>query len=131
MGSTSGTTSGINKGVRISSRSLITQALAKTNDPCYYNKNTNMLGSLCIPPFFHIGGISSILSIIFIGGCLIFPLYDSEGVGYNSTNLVLSCLSNPFRKKNNKEYINTLVVVPTMLHSITQENQKQQPTTYP
>ena len=135
---TSGTTSGINKGVRISSRSLFIQSKAKTIQPCNYNKGTNMMGSICIPPLFHIGGISSILGTILVGGCLIFP-YSTKPTFDAKT--VLSCISHPFRKncvsstsnfiKITNEYVNTLVVVPAMLHSLMEENQKHQNIAYP
>lgn len=111
---TSGTSSGIPKGVRLSHRSLIVQALAKTQSPCSYDKNTVVAANTV--PLFHIGGLSSLLAVVLSGGCLMFPCTNagSRKTGFQP-NVVLESLTT----KNTATChlgVNTLVVVPAMLH---------------
>ena len=114
---TSGTTSGP-KGVRLSNISLIIQAMAKTTSPCSYDCSTRMLATTV--PFFHVGGISSALAVIMAGGLLVFPSADSIQ-GFDP-HLVLNSMSDKMQmQKNIPLDINTLVIVPAMLHAIFQE----------
>jgi acyl-CoA synthetase (AMP-forming)/AMP-acid ligase II len=102
---TSGTESGGSKGVRLSHRALIVQALAKLQYPCNYSKTTAMLATTV--PLFHVGGISSSLAVVLAGGRLIFP-YTTTTTGFDA-GLVWQSLSFPHTP------VNTLVVVPAML----------------
>lgn len=72
---TSGTSSptGGAKGVRLSHQSLIVQAHAKTQQPCMYNEQTNVVATTV--PWFHVGGMSSALAVILGGGCLVFSSF--------------------------------------------------------
>ena len=120
---TSGTTSGKPKGVRLSHMALLIQAMAKITSPCSYDSSTRMLATSV--PFFHVGGISSALAIILCGGMLVFPpTSKSKSVqGFNPT-LVMKCLHRQNEtniKAQIKLDINTLVVVPAMLHAIFRE----------
>ena len=114
---TSGTTGG-SKGVRLSHRAIAVQSLAKIGRPCEYSNETTMLASTV--PLFHVGGLSSCLSVLFSGGRLFFP--DSKSSLSFDVNLVRSLL-------NQYTPVNTLVVVPAMLVSILGD--KQAPDTYP
>lgn len=112
---TSGTTGG-SKGVRLSHRAIAVQSFAKLGDPCNYSKQTTMLASTV--PLFHIGGISSCLSVLFAGGKLVFPhLKMRSGFDVNATRRSLM---------NSQAPANTLVVVPAMLVSILQHSDSQQ-----
>ncbi|GMI00681.1 hypothetical protein TrST_g8813 [Triparma strigata] len=95
---TSGTTSA-SKGVRLSSKSVIYQAYAKTTPPVSYNANTNLLLSL---PLYHVAGISTLLGVLMAKGAVTYPLPQSS----LSTNL--------------KKYpsLNSIVTIPALLHSI-------------
>ena len=104
---TSGTTGG-SKGVRLSHRAIAIQSLAKSLHPCEYSTETTMLASTV--PLFHVGGLSSCLSVMFSGGKLIFP--DSKSRYGFDVNVVRSSLLNLHTP------VNTLVVVPAMLVSI-------------
>ena len=105
---TSGTTSG-SKGVRLSHRALCVQAIAKLRKPCRYSRQTRMLASTV--PLFHVGGLSSTLSVFLAGGTWILP---SSGSSFDPTS-VLKSVSSLLLPAN------TLVVVPAMLHSILQQ----------
>ena len=100
---TSGTTGG-SKGVRLSHRAIIVQALSKLKDPCKYSDETTLLASTV--PLFHVGGLSSILATVFAGGCLIFPETQSLGfdAGFFRRSLSYSLVK-----------VNTLAVVPAMM----------------
>jgi len=112
---TSGTTGG-SKGVRLSHRAIAVQSLAKLGDPCNYSQETTMLASTV--PLFHIGGISSCLSVLFAGGKLVFPhLKLRSGFDVNATRRSLV---------NSQAPANTLVVVPAMLVSILQHSDSPQ-----
>mmetsp|Transcript_8257 Transcript_8257/g.17609 ORF Transcript_8257/g.17609 Transcript_8257/m.17609 type:complete len:555 (+) Transcript_8257:1885-3549(+) len=108
---TSGTTSG-SKGCRLSHASLLIQALAKLSKPCEYSHETTMLASTL--PFYHVGGLTSILAIWLAGGSLLlrshFPPAGSVTVPRFDPNFVWQSLL--------RESCNTLVVVPTMLHAL-------------
>jgi acyl-CoA synthetase (AMP-forming)/AMP-acid ligase II len=105
---TSGTTSG-SKGVRISHKSLGIQALAKLRQPCSYDRKTRMFASTV--PLFHVGGLCSTLSVLVAGGTWILP--DGGSSSFDPETAIKS-VSSPILAAN------TLVVVPTMLHSILQ-----------
>lgn len=122
---TSGTTSGP-KGVRLSHLSLLIQAMAKTTSPCSYDSSTKMLATTV--PFFHVGGVSSALAIIMCGGMLIFPSTNSVQ-GFNPS-LVLNSMDR--RNEIHTEFgINTLVIVPAMLHAIFCEIEKNHSSSNP
>ncbi len=117
---TSGTTSGP-KGVRLSNLSLLIQAMAKTTSPCSYDPSTQMLATTV--PFFHVGGVSSALAIVMCGGMLIFPSASSSGPaqGFNPQLILRSMYKQRMSSTRNltKSFgMNTLVIVPAMLHSI-------------
>jgi acyl-CoA synthetase (AMP-forming)/AMP-acid ligase II len=105
---TSGTT-GISKGVRLCHRAIAVQAIAKHMEPCNYSSTTAMLASSV--PLFHIGGISSCVSVLYAGGTLIFS--DAE-VSFNPRRTMIS-LTHPVMPTN------TLVVVPAMLTVLLKE----------
>ena len=114
---TSGTTSGP-KGVRLSNLSLIIQSMAKTTSPCSYNSSSRLLATTV--PFFHVGGISSALAIIMAGGSLVFP--SANSIHGFSPHLVLHSMSDSTQiRKDPSMDINTLVIVPAMLHAIFHE----------
>ncbi|KAL7473312.1 hypothetical protein ACHAXS_013776 [Conticribra weissflogii] len=106
------------KGVRLSHRSLLVQAIAKTHPPCRYDSRTRMVATTV--PWFHVGGVSSALGVLWCGGCLVFPF---RGETYNDKVDVVNKAFEP--KKVWYSLIggnaNTLVVVPTMLHAIIQD----------
>jgi acyl-CoA synthetase (AMP-forming)/AMP-acid ligase II len=102
---TSGTATGGSKGVLLSHRALIAQALAKLQYPCNYSKTTAMLATTV--PLFHVGGVSSSLAVVLAGGHLIFPNATTT-TGFDA-GLVWQSLSFPHTP------VNALVVVPAML----------------
>ncbi len=102
---TSGTTGG-SKGVRLSHRALLVQALAKLDDPCMYSGATAMLASTV--PLFHVGGFSSFLAVLLARGQLIFP---EPGSSKFEVRHISKSLRDPYLPSN------TLVVVPAMLSS--------------
>mmetsp|Transcript_13475 Transcript_13475/g.16331 ORF Transcript_13475/g.16331 Transcript_13475/m.16331 type:complete len:623 (-) Transcript_13475:820-2688(-) len=114
---TSGTTSGP-KGVKLSHLALIIQSMAKTQMPCSYDSETKMLATTV--PFFHVGGLSSALAIIMAGGCLVFPQNNASSF---DAKMVLNSMGE--RKSDilntKRSCVDTLVIVPAMLHSILQE----------
>ena len=122
---TSGTTSP-SRGVRLSHRSLICQAMAKLCPPCSYDADTRMAATTV--PFFHVGGISSALAVIMAGGTMIFPCPSGgsgEGGGAAGgrpgfrPNAILDLLSSSGRQFHaGSAAVDTLVVVPAMLHAI-------------
>jgi acyl-CoA synthetase (AMP-forming)/AMP-acid ligase II len=103
---TSGTTSS-SKGVRLSHRALWIQALAKLQPPCEYSRQTRMLASTV--PLFHVGGLSSTLAVLMAGGTWVSGEHSFD------PKSVLQSLGS-----NNTLPVNTLVVVPAMLHSLMQ-----------
>lgn len=114
---TSGTTSGP-KGVRLSNLSLIIQSMAKTTSPCSYDSSSRMLATTV--PFFHVGGISSALAVIMAGGSLVFPSANSV-YGFSPHLVLNSMLDSTQIRKDGSLDINTLVIVPAMLHAIFHE----------
>jgi long-chain acyl-CoA synthetase len=102
---TSGTTSGA-KGVRLSHRSILVQARAKL-DPrtCGYSSSTRVLGATV--PFFHVGGLSSILAAWMAGGAVVIPAGETS-TAFSPSQVLCSV-------------VNTLVVVPAMLYAIKEE----------
>ncbi|KAL7512559.1 hypothetical protein ACHAXN_009600 [Cyclotella atomus] len=116
---TSGTSSahGIPKGVRLSHKSLFVQAFAKTQYPCYYDQKTVLAANTV--PLFHVGGLSSLLAVLLGGGSLVFPDNIETALkdkGFQP-ELVLESLSTGSISSDFRG-VNTLVVVPAMLHSI-------------
>lgn len=140
---TSGTTGG-SKGVRLSHRALLVQALAKNFEPCRYSTASSMLATTV--PLFHVGGLSSFIAVLLAKGKLIFPVRDGD----YSSNINTRPM---FTKTNGKSsgfqvqdiprslrdiflQANTLVVVPAMLVSffsyllVGSNNFHQQPSRY-
>jgi o-succinylbenzoate---CoA ligase len=104
---TSGTTSKA-KGVRLGHKALILQALAKRDPPCSYSTESVVLASTV--PLFHVGGLSSCLATLLVGGTLVFPVQVSSlSAGGFDVSIVQASLSHPIWPSN------TLVVVPAML----------------
>ncbi|MGK3739963.1 MAG: acyl-CoA synthetase (AMP-forming)/AMP-acid ligase II [Bacillariaceae sp.] len=121
---TSGTTGG-SKGVRLGDRALLVQALAKNYEPCGYSTATAMLATTV--PLFHVGGLSSFISVLLAKGRLIFPARGE----YTATTSTSSITNRSFQvqdiSKSLQDIIlpaNTLVVVPAMLASFFSVNNK-------
>ena len=116
---TSGTTSG-SKGVRLSHRALLVQAWAKLQDPCQYTNKTNMLSTTV--PLFHVGGLSSLLALWLAGGLWIVPPRSEHSSGTTNSKFspqtVFETLSHKIKP------VNTLVVVPAMIHAMLQHREK-------
>lgn len=123
---TSGTTSGP-KGVRLSHLSLMIQAMAKNSQPCSYDQSTRIFATTV--PFFHVGGISSALAVIMAGGMLIFSS-DSMSTGFKATQVIESMTWESSIEKGLGQHVNTLVVVPAMLHAIICEIENGKPMIY-
>lgn len=105
---TSGTTGG-SKGVRLSHRALLVQALAKLDDPCKYSAATAMLATTV--PLFHVGGFSSFLAVLLAQGQLVFPERQGPSSSKFQVDDISKSLRDPYLPSN------TLVVVPAMLSS--------------
>ena len=103
---TSGTTGG-SKGVRLSHRALLIQAYEKCNNPCGYSSLSKTLATTV--PLFHVGGLSSCLATSLAGGCLVLPEPESKISGFN-VDLIRAAID--------RNFANTLVVVPAMLVSL-------------
>jgi len=124
---TSGTTGGV-KGVRLSDRALLVQALAKNYEPCGYSAATAMLATTV--PLFHVGGLSSFIAVILAKGQLIFPARDGIYISNKSTrSRKNNSKSNTFQVQDISKSLqdtflpaNTLVVVPAMLVSFFLDN---------
>jgi acyl-CoA synthetase (AMP-forming)/AMP-acid ligase II len=107
---TSGTSSSKGaKGVRLSHRALVVQGLAKLLPPGSYSHRTVLLATTV--PFYHVGGLSSILSVWMAGGCLALPAASSSPPLPSFDPLQV------FRSIRTAQ-VNTLVVVPAMLHAL-------------
>lgn len=115
------------KGVLLSHQSLLVQAYAKTRRPCQYDRDTAVVATTV--PWFHVGGISSALAILLCGGCLVFPPANGgdgkaggRGPSFEPGRVLQSIL--PRRTADHRDAYatmltaNTLVVVPAMLHAI-------------
>ena len=109
------------KGVRLSHRSLYVQALAKTQLPCQYDTHTKVVATTV--PLFHVGGLSSALGVMLGGGTLVFP--PASGRGFQPSSVLKSIADDESAMS-----ANTLVVVPAMLHALT-EYTKQESTVFP
>ena len=105
---TSGTTGG-SKGVRLSHRALLVQALAKLDDPCKYSAATAMLATTV--PLFHVGGFSSFLAVLLAQGQIVFPQRQGPSSSKFQVQDISKSLRDPYLPSN------TLVVVPAMLSS--------------
>ena len=112
---TSGTTGG-SKGVRLGHRAVYVQCLAKLQEPCGYNKATRLLANTV--PFFHVGGLSSLLAVWLAGGTLVFPLAAATSKKPQSFD------SRTTLTASRQGLANTLVVVPAMLYALQQEQQQ-------
>eukprot|EP00978_Attheya_sp_CCMP212_P049259 scaffold639305_cov63-Attheya_sp.AAC.1 len=124
---TSGTTSGAAKGVRLGQESVVLQSMAKLWDPCRYSSSTRLLASLL--PLYHVGGWSSALAVVLAGGALVFVNEETETPPSSSRKSPLATAlqihsSNTTFPNNNT--INSLVVVPTMLHTLWEEHSSHQ-----
>lgn len=109
---TSGTTSG-SKGVRLSHRALLCQANAKLQSPCQFSNSTKLL--VVLVPLFHIGGLSSALSVWMAGGSWIIPVTDDDAnTGFDPQIVIQSMSMNYSLELRDKA--NTLVMVPAMLY---------------
>ena len=131
------------KGVKLSHKSLYIQSIAKTNHPCNYNKDTNMIATTV--PWFHVGGLSSVLGVLFAGGILVFPPKEEvigsikkERKGFQPQKILQSIQAKDTVSSSTSNILaNTLVVVPAMLHSIVEyhntihSHQSTLPTNYP
>jgi len=116
---TSGTTSTSgSKGVRLSHAAVLRQALAKLQSPCFYSATTTMLATTV--PFFHVGGLSSTAAVWLAGGTLVFPAVEAKGVtGFDPHQVWRSVAStNASSNSTRWDSVNTLVVVPAMLHAL-------------
>jgi acyl-CoA synthetase (AMP-forming)/AMP-acid ligase II len=113
---TSGTTGG-SKGVRLSHRALLVQALAKLDEPCGYSKATAMLATTV--PLFHVGGLSSFLAVLLARGQLVFPERDGSSSSKFQVQDISKSLQDPYLPAN------TLVVVPAMLSSFFDSESKK------
>jgi acyl-CoA synthetase (AMP-forming)/AMP-acid ligase II len=113
---TSGTTSG-SKGVRLSHAAILIQAWAKLRQPCHYCVTTTMLATTI--PFFHVGGLSSIAAVWLAGGTLVFPADDTHN-GARATGFQPQQVWKSVTNHGNGSslLVNTLVVVPAMLHAL-------------
>lgn len=107
---TSGTTATA-KGVRLSHRALLVQAAAKCQSPCAYSKNTRMLGDTV--PLFHVGGLSSWLAVWMAGGAIVTTTRSTPKTF--SARRVYDALC------HSAVPVNTLVVVPAMVHALHQQ----------
>ena len=121
------------KGVKISHKSLYIQSIAKTHHPCNYNKETSMIATTV--PWFHVGGLSSVLAVLFAGGVLVFPPQDNKDVsrgvdgtvkkerkGFQPQKILQSIQPKETTSTSRNISANTLVVVPAMLHSIVEHH---------
>jgi acyl-CoA synthetase (AMP-forming)/AMP-acid ligase II len=107
---TSGTSSSKGaKGVRLSHRALVVQGLAKLLPPVSYSHRTVLLATTV--PFYHVGGLSSILSVWMAGGCLALPAASRSPPSQSFDPAQV------FRSIRTAR-VNTLVVVPAMLHAL-------------
>jgi acyl-CoA synthetase (AMP-forming)/AMP-acid ligase II len=108
---TSGTSSSKGaKGVRLSHRALVVQSLAKLLPPVSYSNRTILLATTV--PLYHVGGFSSILAVWMAGGCLAFPSSSASSPPSQSFDP-----PQVFRSIRTA-HVNTLVVVPAMLHAL-------------
>jgi o-succinylbenzoate---CoA ligase len=98
---TSGTTSAA-KGVCLSHNAIFCQALVKHH---YYDRETRLLATTL--PFYHIGGISSILSTWLAGGCIVVE--DTAAVKFDPSRTMTSL---------HRQAVNAVVVVPAMLYAL-------------
>jgi acyl-CoA synthetase (AMP-forming)/AMP-acid ligase II len=134
---TSGTTSAAAKGVKLSHASILIQALAKLTAPCRYNTETVLLISPSAVPFFHVGGLTSILAVWLAGGTLLQMQSSSSSStqqqqqqqqsGAFDPEIVLQSLQPAWMASPSYIppflccYCNTLVLVPAMLHALQQQ----------
>lgn len=118
---TSGTTSTyIPKGVRLSHASLLVQSMAKLMPPCSYDCKTSLLGETV--PFFHVGGLSSMIAIIMAGGSIVFSRKEKKHGQPFSSFLPINILKTIEQSHHKNNIANTLVVVPAMLHSLIEKS---------
>jgi len=80
-------------------------------------------------PFFHVGGLSSVLAVLLVGGCLVFP-DGGAGVavgvgwgGFDSKSAIHSMSTITTEEGRGEGYnVNLLVLVPAMLHSLLEDS---------
>ena len=112
---TSGTTTGGSKGVRLSHRALLVQALSKLLPPCHLSSTSVVMATTV--PFYHVGGLTNCLAVWMAGGCLAITTQSSSSSSFDPKQ-VLQALAL-------EDAINTLVVVPAMLHALEIEISKR------
>jgi acyl-CoA synthetase (AMP-forming)/AMP-acid ligase II len=112
---TSGT-SGKPKGVRLSHRAIVVQCHAKCQ-LLRYDTQTHVFANL--PPFFHVGGLSSILAVWMARGTLVFC---QPPPSFSRTNPSTTAMDgSSWTLWQSLPWVNTLVVVPAMLHILQQQ----------
>eukprot|EP00968_Pinguiococcus_pyrenoidosus_P000614 scaffold34_cov260-Pinguiococcus_pyrenoidosus.AAC.40 len=111
---TSGT-SGKAKGVVITHAMAVCQAMAKVCAPVGIAQDSVFLS---VVPLFHIGGISTSLAVTMMGGTHVFSPPNSKSA---RSRPLKSPLLYPLVDSLARIAVNTLVVVPTMLHMVTSE----------
>jgi acyl-CoA synthetase (AMP-forming)/AMP-acid ligase II len=114
---TSGTSGKIPKGVLLSHKAILVQSIAKLQPPCSYKSNTIVMGNTI--PFFHVGGISSMLAVWIAKGCIAVPCstrgtHNTNQGSFDPFQILQSISSTIYSIPN------TLVVVPTMLYALQQ-----------
>ena len=137
---TSGTGSGISKGVCISHRAMYVQCQMKQS-VCSWSDTTKLVFGTTIP-MYHIGGIINYFATWYCGGTFILPLLlpvPHRSVASHFLQQPLAQLSfDPrivFESISSSRLGNALVVVPTMLHAMQiyyeqQPNEQQQQQQY-
>jgi acyl-CoA synthetase (AMP-forming)/AMP-acid ligase II len=126
---TSGTGSGIAKGVCISHRAMYVQCQMK-QAACAWSNTTKLVFGMTVP-IYHIGGIINYYATWYCGGTLILPLLLPVVTSPPSDALHILQSSSPppppqisfdpyiiFQSITSPQHGNTLVVVPTMLHAM-------------
>jgi acyl-CoA synthetase (AMP-forming)/AMP-acid ligase II len=109
---TSGT-SGIPKGVRLSHRAIVVQCHAKCQ-LLSYDTQTHVFANL--PPFFHVGGLSSILAVWMARGTLVFCQQPPPPSSLRTNPSTPAMYGSSWTLWQSLPWVNTLVVVPAMLH---------------
>jgi acyl-CoA synthetase (AMP-forming)/AMP-acid ligase II len=112
---TSGT-SGTPKGVRLSHRAILIQCRTKCQ-LLQYDTQTHVFANL--PPFFHVGGLSSMFAVWMARGILVlFRHSPSRSTHHNDNHTSIHASS--WMLRQSLPWVNTLVVVPAMIHMLQQ-----------
>ena len=133
---TSGTGSGVSKGVCISHRAMYVQCQMKQL-ACSWSDTTKLLFGTTIP-IYHIGGIINYFATWNCGGTLIMPLMvspespvvASQFRPHQQQYQLSQSSFDPnivFQSLSSSLHVNTLVVVPTMLHAMHIHSETQHP----